>query len=158
LASVAYFTFLSVRSDVVFLVGPDAREIPAHRTFLAMRSPVFELMLFPQYPGQEKDSKELSAGRERTSAYWTCEHLIIYLMPVCVSIGKRMEIKVPDASPDNFLTMLRCIYTGRADHIDASNLNELIYLAKKCLPLGWLCTHCCSFFLRCCDGITGRLC
>jgi hypothetical protein len=50
-------------SDVVFLVGPDAKEIPAHRMFLAVRNPVFELMLYPP----EGESQEVKGKRNRRS-------------------------------------------------------------------------------------------
>ena len=108
-ASLGQLVGKSKFSDVVFLVGPDSREVPAHRMFLATRSPVFEAMLYPS----DGDAAEMKAG---------------------VSGGARMEIKVPDCSPHAFVTMLRCIYSGNAGEIDAESLVELLYVAKKCAP------------------------
>jgi len=68
--------------DVMFIVGEDKVEIPAHRMMLGTRSKVFDTMLYPP-SGSQKDSKDTV-----------------------------IEIRVPDCTPDAFYIMLRHLYAG----------------------------------------------
>jgi len=96
-------------SDVAFLVGKEGKRFPAHRFVLAAASPVFEVMCYPPSaggapggPGSDTKSTEPA----------------------------KLEIKIPSQKPEIFEQLLKCVYSDKAE-IEASNLNELIAIAKR---------------------------
>jgi len=91
-------------SDITFVVGDE--KIPAHRVLLALRSPVFEAMLYPD-PAFEFKAK----GKEALDA-------------------RPLEIRLPDTKPIVFQALLRCVYTDELD-VDTSNIIDYIAISTK---------------------------
>jgi hypothetical protein len=107
-------------SDCAFLAGADRKVIPAHRTMLAVASPVFARLFFGSgssgsgggggseaqtKPGADsKESKESKEGKEPGRPPG------LRLVPSASGSG-RVEVEAPDVRPEILKTLLRAVYT-----------------------------------------------